>query len=432
MKHFVTNSLAGFATRVIRRHKPFVIAITGSVGKSSAKQAIDAVLRDTFHVRTSPKNFNTDIGVPLTILDLPNGGRSPIVWLSNLVSGWSQAAFGMKHYPDTLVLEMGADRPGDIARLARIAPPDIAVVTAVGEAHLEFFGSVAGEGGVQKEKRALVEALDADGIAVLNADDALVLAMRSASKGRVMTYGFSVDADVRATDAAMQVDIRERAECGMRFAISHAGVSARAFMPGVLGMPAVSAALAAAAVGLAKNLPLSEIAARLHDVEAPPGRMRALTGIKRTLLIDDTYNASPKAAFAALETLNHVPLAASDDKKIAVLGDMLELGASAQQLHEQVGRAVVDAGVDLFVAVGELMGDAAKAAVAYGMPAERVAHFGSTEDAGRFVQERLKQGDAVLVKGSQSMRMERVVKELMADPLHARQLLCRQDESWDA
>lgn len=430
MKRLVTSLLAGFAAKVVRRQKPFVVAITGSVGKSSAKQAIAAVLNDTFRLRASPKSYNSEIGVPLTVLDLPNGGRSPFAWLEILSAGWSRSAFGIKDYPEVLVLEMAADHPGDLKKLTAIAPPQIAVVTAVGEAHLAFFGTADD---IEKEKRTLIGALDERGIAVLNADDERVLRMKSAAKGKVVTYGFSEAADLRGSQAAARVMIGEQADCRMGVTLSYRTETARVELVGVLGMHSLYAALAAAAVAVAKGIPLAEIAARLSDYDAPPGRMRCLTGIKRTLLVDDTYNASPKAVVAALGAIKDLSRSSQigEAKRIVVLGDMLELGANAPLLHEEIGRAVVDAGADLFVAVGELMGDAARAAVADGMPQDRVYHFSTTDEAGRFVQERMKMGDVVLIKGSQGMRMERVTKELMADPLHAEMLLCRQGQEWE-
>ncbi len=174
---------------------------------------------------------------------------------------------------------------------------------------------------------------------------------------------------------------------------------------------------------------LVEITDRLKGFEPPPGRMRCLEGIKRTLLIDDTYNAAPKSAVAALEALRDLPLAESE-RRFAILGDMLELGEVSVAGHERIGRTVVECGIDYVLFVGERMGDAEKAAIAAGKSKDQVFHFSSAEQAGRFAQERIHQGDAILVKGSRGMHMEKVVRELMADPMEADRLLVEVEKDW--
>jgi UDP-N-acetylmuramoyl-tripeptide--D-alanyl-D-alanine ligase len=191
------------------------------------------------------------------------------------------------------------------------------------------------------------------------------------------------------------------------------------FVPKALGWPSVYAALAAVAVGRARGMNLVEITERLRSYQPPPGRMRYIPGIKQTVIIDDTYNAAPKSMGAALDVLADIPVGTEDDKRIAVLGDMLELGALSEEGHRRVGKRVSELGIHLLVLVGERMGDAKKGAKEAGMDENAIFHFASPEEAGRFVQERMKQGDIVLVKGSRGMKMEIVVKELMADPLSA-------------
>jgi UDP-N-acetylmuramoyl-tripeptide--D-alanyl-D-alanine ligase len=425
MKAYVQRKLASYAKRVLQREKPEVIGITGSVGKSSAKQAVAAVLERKFHVRPSPKNYNTEFGVPLTVLDLP-AAKGSLGWLGVLKRAWKQAAFGQAGpYPKVLVLEMAADRPGDIAVLCDIAPPRIGVVTAVGESHAEFFGSVDA---IVKEKRTLVERLPKDGIAILNRDDDKVWAMRERTKAAVRSFGLHEEADVRALPDSVTFARESETECGMHFKIAADGATIPVVLPDVLGRHAIYAGLAAAAVGLAKGMNLVEIADRLRAYQPPPGRMRCLAGIKRSIIIDDTYNAATKSAVAALDTLADLPVT-GDDRRIAVLGDMLELGALSKEGHETVGKRAAASGSDLVVFVGERMGDAEKAALDAGASKDRVFHFSTPEQAGRFVQERMMRGDVILVKGSRGMKMEKVVKELMADPMAAERLLVSVDES---
>ncbi|MBI4457826.1 hypothetical protein HY633_02585 [Candidatus Uhrbacteria bacterium] len=426
MKKLIASCLTSCAKKVLAREQPLVIGVTGSVGKSSAKEALGTVLRGKFDVRVSPKNYNNELGLPLAILGLPSGGKSPFRWLSVLAGATSRRMFGIKDYPKVLVLEMGVDRPGDLAKLLDIVVPQIGVVTAVGEAHAEFLGSLDD---VAEEKSTLVKHLPKDGWAVLNADDERVMAMRAKSKAGTMTFGFNDGADVQALEMSVSYAFGdERGESGMHLKIAHKGNVVPVFLPEVLGRQGVYAALAAAAVGLLRGMNLIEISDRLRQFQPPPGRMRAMPGIKWTMLIDDTYNSSPVAALAALDVLKEIPLAAGA-KRIAVLGDMLELGGLSVEGHQRVGRKAAEC-ADLLVFVGERMGDAEAAAKAAGVSADRAFHFGSVEEAGHFVQDRMKKGDVVLVKGSQGMRMEKIVKEVMADPLSAPRLLVRQDADW--
>lgn len=424
MRKTVEKLLAKHARRLLAKTKPEIIAITGSVGKSSTKEAIAAVLAKRFSVRSSPGNYNTEIGLPLAVLGLKQPGRSFFGWMSVINKACWRSCFGaaVKDYPRTLVLEMAADKPGDIAYLTGIAVPDIAVVTVVGESHAERFGSVEG---VAKEKRVLVERLKKEGIAVLNRDDEKIWAMREKTKARVVSFGFHESADVRGSDVAMSVSDDDMA-AGTRFKVMARGSTVPMFLPGVLGKQAVYAALAAAAVALEKGMNLVEVAEALRGWQPAPGRMRALSGIKKTLLIDDTYNASPTSAKAALEALRDLPFESdAGHAKFAVLGDMFELGPLSVSGHEEVGRAAFTSGAEYLIFVGEKMGDAERAAKEAGAPADRIFHFRNTDEAGRFVQERMKTGDVVLVKGSRGTHMEAVVKELMADPMRAEELLVR-------
>lgn len=426
MRQQLEAFLAQAARRVLAREQPEIIAVTGSVGKSSTKQAIAAALRGKFAVRATPGNFNTEIGLPLTVLDLPAGGSSPWAWLKVGVRAWSLARGPIANYPKKLILEMAADRPGDIGKLCDIARPNVAVVTAVGESHLQAFGSLDA---LDKEKGTLVERLPAKGgLAILNRDDERVWKMRSRTKAPVVSFGFHEDADVRAVPDLV-APVMDPAKPGMRFKLEANGSTIPFFLPGVLGIHSLYAALAAVAVGLHEGMNLIELSDALMTYRAEPGRMCFLSGIKRTYIIDDTYNAAPRSVMAALETLRDLPLAAADNKRFAVLGDMLELGTDTKQMHAEVG-AKAAACADVLVLVGELMTEAERAAHIAGADEGRVFHFATPPEAGRFVQERMKQGDIVLIKGSQGMRMEKVTKEIMAEPQRAAELLCRQYGHW--
>lgn len=409
----------------MKKYKPEVIGITGSMGKTSTKEAIFAVLSSKFRARQNLKNYNNELGLPLSILGTESGRKSILKWLGVIFHGIKLILFRDADYPQILVLEMGADHPGDIKYLTELAPCKIGVVTGIGPAHLEFFESIEK---IVKEKRIIVSHLRPEGFAVLNHDDEKVYEMREKTRAKVLTYGFDQEAEVRAQEEGM---IGEGMEIkGMNFKLSYTGSVVPIFLPGVLGRQHIYAALAGAAIGIIHGMNLVEVAESLKRYAAPKGRMNLISGIKNTLIIDDTYNASPIPVEAALDVLRSIKLPAEDDKKFAVLGDMLELGSFSEEGHKQVGRAAAKSNVDYLVTVGERSRDIARAALLAGMSEDRVSNFSTPEEAGLFVQGKMKQGDLVLIKGSQGMRMEKVVKELMAEPLQACELLVRQDASW--
>lgn len=425
MKKIVQKILYALAHAVLKKYKPGVVGITGSMGKTSTKEAVFAVLSSKFHVRQNLKNYNNEIGLPLSILGSESGFKSVFKWLGVIFRGIKLILFRDVDYPQILVLEMGADHPGDIKYLTTLAPCRVGVVTGIGPAHLEFFESIDK---IIKEKRIVVSHLNQEGFAILNRDDEKVYEMREKTRAKVITYGFGSDADVRAQEDGIigsGVEIK-----GVNFKLSYAGSVVPIFIPGVLGKQHIYAALAGAAVGISYGMNLVGIAESLKNYRAPKGRMNLIAGIKRTLIIDDTYNASPIPTTVAMEVLHSFTLPAEDDKKFAVLGDMLELGSFSEEGHKQVGRAVVANEIDYLITVGERSRDIVRAALEAGMNEDRVFNFPTPEEAGLFVQNKIKQGDVILIKGSQGMRMEKVVKELMAEPLMASELLVRQDPEW--
>jgi len=436
MQRILQGILAHLARAVVRRQRPMIVGITGSVGKTSTREAIRVVLAADRNVRSAPKNYNNEIGLPTAIIGGRAPGRSPARWVALVARGLALGAFRELRYPDALVLEYGADRPGDIAYLTRIARPTVGVITAVGPAHTELFRSVER---VIAEKRRLIAALPRDGVAVLNRDSEDVYGMRDRTRARVVTYGFHAEADIRgveyqitygdqqpATSRQLQA-VGNRVPTGIAFKVVAGGSAVPIHLTGCIGRGHALSALAAAAVGVSQGMHLVEIAHALAAYEPPLGRMRLLEGVKQTMLIDDTYNASPLAVTVALDALAEV---ATEGRTFVILGDMLELGALTEPMHRHVGELVASRAVASFVTVGEAMRHAANGARGAGMDADRVFEFPDPRAAARFVQDRLAPGDVVLVKGSQGMRMERAVAELVAEPLRAADLLCRQDAEW--
>ncbi|NQV12665.1 hypothetical protein HQ524_04860 [Candidatus Uhrbacteria bacterium] len=431
MMTMIQKLLRILAVRTMRAYKPKVIGITGSVGKTSTRHAIAAAIGDARSIRVAEGNYNNEMGLPLTILGEQAQGSSIFGWMGVLWRGFVLSLGAKDDYPKWLVLEYGADKKGDIVYLTNIARPYIAVITAIGIAHTEFFGTIDD---VKEEKGALVRALPEDGIAILNADDENVFAMRHMVKGAHVMYGFSTSANVSANNVT--VDTKHDGDIDptevvakLRFELSAGDDSVMVSMDNVLGDAHVSAILAGAAVALQLGIELDVIAKNLKSYVPMPGRMRLLGGIKHSLLLDDSYNASPQSVHAALEALGSFPLTGTA-RRIAIVGDMLELGRYSEKAHIEVGQHVASLPIDLLVTVGELSRDIARGALAAGMDQANVFTYAASPDAGRFVQKRMGKGDVILVKGSQSIRTEKIVKELMAEPLKAQEYLVRQNEEW--
>jgi len=413
---------------VLWKYKPIVVGITGSVGKSSTKEAIAAVLRPHFRIRVNPRNYNNEIGVPLTILGLTTGGHSVWLWLKNF---WRALKLIIlpNSYPEILILEMGADKPGDIKYLVDFVPVKIGVVTAIGQfpSHIEFFPE---REALINEKANLVKYLPLDGLAILNYDDLSVRMMRELvpSGVRIITYGFGQGAQLRISHYELKSEDLAKGEFGVNFKIEYNGNVVPIRLNQVLGKQQCYAAGAAAVVGLRFGLNLVDISEGLSHYRGLPGRTKLIPGIKNTWIIDDTYNASPSAMIAALEILNQLP----GQRKIAILGDMLELGKYTEEAHRRVGEEAA-AVVDMLVVVGTRAKFIAEQARVTSLELkekkkirldpDNIFEFETLEEAGLFLQKKIKTDDLILVKASRAMHLEKVVQEIMAHPEKAKDLL---------
>ncbi|MEK9154436.1 MAG: UDP-N-acetylmuramoyl-tripeptide--D-alanyl-D-alanine ligase [Patescibacteria group bacterium] len=423
LKKSVVLILTSEARMTLARYRPKVIAITGSMGKTTAKDAIYAALSDTLHVRKSEKSFNSELGVPLTILGLENAWKNPLRWAENIVRGlW--LIIIKTSYPAWLVLEIGADRPGDIRNIARWLRPHIVVITGVPEipVHVEFFSSPEE---LAREKRALAEYM-AGGTLVLNGDDSRMVDLCSEFRKNTVTYGFGNYNEWYASHLAIMYE--KKKPTGIRFKLHHKDLPAiPVSIRGVLGMPRAYAVLAAFAVANIAGIPETSVARSLLQWMPPPGRMRILKGRNGSIIIDDTYNSSPAAALSALDTLKEIKA----PRRIAILGDMLELGRYAAEAHKNLGIRAADC-ADHLLTIGFRSRASAEAALDAGMSDGNIRQYEQSESrrAGEELKNELQEGDVVLVKGSQSMRMERTVELLMAEPERAGELLVRQEEEW--
>ncbi|GAB4445970.1 MAG: UDP-N-acetylmuramoyl-tripeptide--D-alanyl-D-alanine ligase [Anaerolineae bacterium] len=378
----VEDSLAGLQQLAAfwrRKFNPRVIGITGSVGKSTTKELVWAVLSSRFETLKNEGNLNNEIGLPLTLLNL-------------------------KASHERVVLEMGMYTLGEIALLCEIAQPQVGVVTNVGPTHLERLGTMER---IVEAKTELVQALpaaDEGGVALLNYDDPLVLPMAQQTRARVLTYGLSPQADLWASEV-MSAGLE-----GVRFIFNHQGQTIHARVP-LLGRHSVHTALRAALVGLVEGLDWEEIISGLQTLPSTAQlRLVAVAGPNGSTLLDDTYNASPASTIAALNLLDDL----SGARKIAVLGDMMELGSFEEEGHRKVGCRAADV-VDLLLVIGVRAKWIAAEARACGLAPEVVLELDHNQAAIDYLAETLQAGDIVLLKGSNSQRLAEIVSALTVE-----------------
>jgi UDP-N-acetylmuramoyl-tripeptide--D-alanyl-D-alanine ligase len=418
--------LRRLARWTIWRYRPAVIGVTGSAGKTSTKMAIKAVLERDRRVRASFGNLNSDLGLPLTILGdwsteelalvsraTPAGTKTLQkigFWIKVIAgSAWRILFSPAAEYPEILILEYGADRPGDIKYLLSIARPNISVITAIGDipVHVEYY---AGPDEVAREKGRLIEYLPVGGFAILNADDDTVMDLQSRTRARVMTFGFDKDAEVRIS--RFENKVHDGQPSGISFKLEHGSAVVPVRIDNVFGRANAYAAGAAAAIGIVFGMNLVTISDALGHYTPPESRMQLLPGIKYTNIIDDSYNASLIAMRAALETLAALPA----KRKVAVLGDMLEIGKYTPEAHEAVGRmAAKDA--DVLFTVGPRSKFIAEAARGAGMKRAAIFSFDTADEARKPVQDFIKKGDLILIKGSHSMELNKIVDEIKEVPV---------------
>jgi UDP-N-acetylmuramoyl-tripeptide--D-alanyl-D-alanine ligase len=424
MKGIIKNLIASILTlearAVIKKYRPVIIGVTGSVGKTSTKDAIAEVVSTTYSARASQKSFNSEFGVPLTILGRDTAWGSVTGWLSIIFSGLGLIFFS-KRYPEVLVLEVGVDHPGDMTTIMKWLPLDIAVVTYIGEkpVHLENFMSVEQ---LIEEKMRILSGLKKDGALILIQDDPHVLAYENKFSGRVITFGFGEGATVRGDRYLIHYDAfgaPEGIEANILIGSSAFPFSYR----GVAGKQFVYPVLAACAVAGACGIEVEKaLAALTHAPSA--GRMRLLNGIRDSIILDDTYNSSPIAVREALEALRELRVRG---KKRAVLGDMKELGRISKDAHREIGELAAEV-LDSLITVGPEAKEIAAAAMKAGL--KSAISFDASREAAPYVREHVESGDAILCKGSQSMRIEHVTKALLADPADAK-FLVRQGKEWE-
>lgn len=373
-----TRALQDVARFVRRKAGARIVAITGSAGKTTTKEICAEMLSAKFRVFRNKGNLNNHIGLPLSLLELRSG-------------------------PDVAVVELGMNHPGEIQTLVSIAEPEVRVWTNVGDAHIGFFESAES---IADAKGELLHGARPDDVLVANADDARVMVRATRFAGRLVTFAIEAAADVKATSVEM------RGLEGTRATVRTPAGEFQMQTP-LLGLGNLANVLAATAVAVTLGVPVSAIAERASALRAAHHRGELLRLPGGITLIDDSYNSSPTALMRSLET---VGAATGSARKIAVLGEMLELGAHAARLHQECGRAAAAAGLQFLIAVGgDAAGELAGAAVRSGMTAANVVHVPSKAEATALALQRVRPGDLVLVKGSRGIGLDAVVERLTAE-----------------
>jgi UDP-N-acetylmuramoyl-tripeptide--D-alanyl-D-alanine ligase len=420
MRDILETFLGWLSKKVLKKYKPQIIAVTGSVGKTSTREAVYAVVSQRFLARKSSKNFNDLLGLPLTILgatDYP--GKNIIKWLKIIGGGFFLILIKQK-YPKVLVLEMGIDKPGEMDKLVNIAKPNIAILTRIGEAHYEFFKSFEV---IATEKAKIGSNLTTQDNFLFNAEDEAVV--KAAELSHANKIGVATSANVGAKVYVSHLEEELSSPFKTHVVIVTPEKEYKVSLP-ALGKTHVQAAVFAVAVGSLLKIETDLIQQGLNNYRPFPGRLNILPGIKHSVLIDDTYNASPEAMEEAIALLVRIPGA----KKMAVLGDMLELGSISDDSHMQIGKRIAGTDINRLVVVGAQGKLIGRGAVDAGFPAEQVVYFDSSDNARVPVQDMIEPDMVVLIKGSQGVRMEKITKEIMAEPMKAHLLLPRQYGKW--
>jgi UDP-N-acetylmuramoyl-tripeptide--D-alanyl-D-alanine ligase len=422
LKKFIINKIEKYlydlANQRLKDKKAFIIAVTGSVGKSSTKEAIK-VLLDAFYpgkAFVSHGNMNESVGLPMSVLGF-DYVPSKIEWPKVLIEARRKAK--NRQFPEYLVLEMGVEKPGDIKYFTSLVKPNLALLTSIGPAHLENLGDIDG---VLKEKVGLFDSLSEDGIAIYNNDDQKLREFAPKIKNHTISYGFSAGSKISARVINADRD-------GVLLEVGN-GKLKKQIKTSLVGNHMILALLSAMAVGDALGLDFDKSVKALKEFKPLHGRMNLIEGIKDSLIIDDSYNANPNSVLAALETLRTFP---TKGRRVVILGNMNELGKFEESAHKIVARAAATfADFMIFIGPNSVnMKESAEKEIAKRNKKVAVEIFETPSRASLSLEDLIEKDDLILVKASQNkMRFEKIVEAIMAHPEKAKELLARQDKRW--
>lgn len=427
IKKIIIKILELESRMVLMIYRPKIIAITGTVGKTTTKDFVYEALKNSINIRKNQKSLNSEIGVPLTILNLETGWNSLIKWLKIIIVGFSRIFYN-PNFPDWLVLEVGIDRPRDMQKITRWLKPDIAIITAFGKVpvHVEYFDSVEA---VIKEKSILAENIKKGGSLILNADDDAVLKLKGQYDVKTYTYSIENNSDIKASNYEISYKRNGNDErlAGVSFKVNQGGNVIPVNIDNALGKAVVYSILPSFVIAQILEIPVIEMSDSLQNISTTAGRMKILKGLNNSLIIDDSYNASPTAMENALNLFGEIRVRGL---KIAVLGDMKELGKYSKSEHQKIANLVLQNEIDVLITVGELGKIISDQAIILKMDNNSIFNFTNSIDAISKVKEFAKIGNIILVKGSQGIRMEKIVKEIVDESVDIKKELIRQESDW--
>lgn len=428
MKKFLRQSIHRYlkflAKTKIKRNYQEIIGITGTIGKSSTKQAITTILAKHFQIAQTYKNYNTDFGVMLSVLNQKSGKNSILKWGKSLIGSTYNFLFDHQKKA-SLILEMGIDKPGDMQDLLKIAKPTIGILTNITPVHMSKTG-FQNLDQIFAEKSLLITQMDR-GTAILNYDNDHIRQLeKQLIKADKLWFG--------TIDSNTNIKTLPRGIWALNPKTTTSGISAtiintitknptthKCICP-ILGIHHFYILLPALITAFISNINLPQAIKDLQDFSLPPGRLNLIPGRKNSLIIDSSYNASPQTVISALETLWQLP----SQRKIAVLGSMNELGSASSKSHQEIGK-LIPKYTQMLITVGDEAKNYAQTANNNGLAKHLTHHFATATAAGKFLQKELRHDDLILVKGSQNnINLENCIKLIMKDPSQASQLLVRQ------
>jgi len=412
MKKIIQFILKLIAKLYLKKFNPKIIAITGSVGKTSTKEAVFAALKDYIKTRASQKSYNNEIGVPLTIIGHKSPAKNVFLWFKLFVLSLIRYFF-IKDYPKVLVLEMGSDKPGDLKRLISIAKPNISIITKIGPAHFYAFESWEK---LLKEKTTIVRILRKDEWALLNKDDFRLEKVGKNLKCKVMFYGIKKDCELTAKDINFKDD-------GVYFSVVYKD---KRYQMKILGggEHLIYSILAGFGAGVILGIEPEKIIKSLDGFKPLPGRGRILKGNKDFLIIDETYNSNPASLKAALNFLKNRKW---DGRKVAIIGDMKELGSLSRKYHLRLAKWLDF--VDFCVLVGEETYITFKKMNSIHNKG-KVLHYDTSEELAKDIRKIILPKDLVLFKASQAIRLEKAIAPIIFPLYNPKKVLVRQEDEW--
>ncbi len=425
-KKIIIKIITWEAGIILKKYKPKIVAITGSVGKTSTKDMLFCVLSKKYKVRKSEKSYNSALGLPLTVLGLPNAWSDPFLWLENIFKGFLMF-FKKQEYPDVLILEIGVSKPGDVKNnISKWLKIDFLLYTVFPDVpvHVEFFGSAEN---IFKEKSKIIKSLKKGGVLILNHDDEKVYSLHQKSKERVVSFGVNENATYKVSYPGYIYKKQNQWEIpqGVTFKFEYKGNTYPVLVNNLLGLHNTMQISGALACASEMGCDILDSISALSSYQNQPGRMSLLEGLDGSMIIDDTYNSSPIATIAAINVLREM----KGNRKIVVLGDMLELGKHTEEEHRAIGK-IVSSVADILITIGPRSLFVRDGAVENGFLEKNIFSFVDVLSSLDFVSGLVGSGDVVLVKGSQSMRLEKLVEVLIKDTNQKEKILCRQEKEW--